>query len=104
MKIHKKSFYGRGDHYNHSGYGDLLITGLAGLRPRADHVVEINPLVPPGKWDWFCLDNVPYHGRILTIVWDKSGGKFGKGKGLRLLADGQEIARSANLARITGRP
>ena len=103
MKIRKKIFYGRGDHYNHSGFADLVVTGLAGLRPRADTVVEVNPLVPAGKWDWFCLDRVPYHGRMLTILWDHAGAKFGKGKGLRVLAGGAEIARSAELERVTGR-
>jgi len=102
MKIRKKAFYGRGDHYNHSGYADLVITGLAGLRPRADDVVEVNPLAP-SAWDWFCLDNIRYHGQILTILWDKNGSKFGKGRGLRLFSGGAEIARSASPARITGR-
>ena len=26
----------------------------------------------------FCLDRVPYHGRELTIVWDRDGKKFGR--------------------------
>jgi hypothetical protein len=95
-KLRKKTYYGRGDHYNHSGYADLVITGLAGLRPRADSMVEVNPLLPAGKWDWFNLEQVPYHGRMLSILWDK-------GKGLRVLADGKEIARSGQLARVTGR-
>jgi hypothetical protein len=103
MKIRKKTFYGRGDHYNHSGYADLVITGLAGLRPGADAAVEVNPLLPAGQWDWFCLDRVPYHGRMLTILWDKQGTKFGKGKGLRVFAGGKEIARAAELGRVTGR-
>jgi len=93
----------RGKDYNHSTYCDLVITGLVGLRPRADDTVEVNPLVPDGRWDWFCLDNVLYHGRILTILWDKTGGKYGKGKGLRVLSDGREIARSEALGRVTGR-
>lgn len=103
MKIRKKTFYGRGDHYNHSGYADLVVTGLAGLQPRSDNVVEVSPLLPRNQWDWFCLDGIPYHGRVLTIMWDKAGTKFGKGKGLRVLAGGKEIARSAELARVTGR-
>jgi hypothetical protein len=103
MKIRKKTFYGRGDHYNHSGFADLVITGLGGLRPRADSVVEINPLVPAGKWDWFCLDRIPYHGRTLTIVWDKAGTKFAKGKGLRVLDGGKEIAHSNEIGRLAGR-
>jgi hypothetical protein len=93
----------RGKDYNHSTYCDLVITGLAGLRPRADDTVEVNPLVPDGRWIWFCLDNVRYHGRTLTIVWDKDGTRYGKGKGLRVFADGLEISRSEALGRITGR-
>ncbi len=92
----------RGKDYNHSTYNDLIITGLVGLRPRADDVVEVNPLLPEGTWDWFCLDKVLYHGRILTILWDKTGEKYGKGKGLAVFADGREIARSDKLSRLTG--
>ena len=36
----------RGRFYNHSSYCDLIITGLVGLRPRADDIVEVNPLLP----------------------------------------------------------
>jgi hypothetical protein len=100
LAIKKGSFRARGDHYNHSSYNDLIITGVAGLRPRADERIEVNPLVPEGTWDWFCLDNVQYHGRAITILWDRTGQKFGKGKGLRVFADGREIARSPGLRRI----
>lgn len=103
MKIRKGTFYGRGDHYNHSGYGDLIITGLAGLRPGEGDTVEVNPLLPPGTWDWFCLDGVPYHGRSLSIVWDRTGGRFGRGAGLALFAGGRRIARRDTLGRMTGR-
>lgn len=102
-KIKKGTFYGRGDHYNHSGYADLVITGLVGLRPRGDDVLEVNPLLPENTWDWFCLDNVLYHGRTVTILWDKTGKRFGKGQGLRLLVDGKEVACSARLAPIRAR-
>jgi hypothetical protein len=91
----------RGKDYNHSSYCDLIISGLIGLQPRADNVVEVQPLIPAGKWDWFCLDAVPYHGRLLTIFYDKSGTKYGKGKGLRILADGEEIGMSETLGRLT---
>ena len=103
IKIEKGRFDRRGDHYNHSGFADLVITGLVGLRPRPDDVVEVNPLLPAGTWDWFGLDNVNYAGRVLTILWDRSGERYGRGKGLRVFADGQEIAVSAKLARVTGR-
>jgi hypothetical protein len=93
-----RSFY-----YNHSTYADLLITGLVGLRPRADDTVEVSPLLPAGTWGWFCLDRVRYHGRDLTILWDKDGKRYGRGAGLRVLADGKEIAHSERLERVTGR-
>lgn len=90
----------RGKDYNHSSYCDLMITGLVGLRPRADDVVEVYPLIPPGTWDWFCLDNVHYHGQILTILWDKTGTKFGRGKGLQLFINGAKAAQSDTLGRV----
>jgi len=102
-KISKGTFNGRGDHYNHSGYADLLITGMVGLRPRADEVVEVHPLIPPGTWDWFCADNISYHGRTLTILWDRTGEKFERGAGLRIFADGLEIAHSETLRGVEGR-
>jgi len=92
----------RGKDYNHSAYCDLIITGLVGLRPCADDAVEINPLLPANTWDWFCLDNVLYHGRFISVLWDKTGGKYNRGKGLRVYANGEEIAGSSALCRVTG--
>ena len=93
----------RGKDYNHSTFCDLVINGLVGLRPQADDTVLVNPLVPADKWDYFCLENVPYHGRLLTILWDKTGKRYGKGPGLRVLADNKEIARSEALQKLTGK-
>lgn len=101
--IAKKGPADRGRDYNHSTFCDLVINGLVGLRPRGDDVVEVNPLVPADTWDWFCLDRVPYHGRTLTILWDKTGTRYGKGRGLRVLADGREIARSETLQKLNGK-
>jgi hypothetical protein len=94
---------GRSRYYNHSTFADLLITGVVGLRPRADDVVEVWPLLPAGTWDWFCLDGINYHGRTLTILWDKDGSRYGRGAGLRVLVNGKEIAHSAQLERLTGK-
>ena len=93
----------RGKDYNHSTYCDLIITGLVGLRPNATGTVEVNPLVPDGTWDYFCLDNVDYHRHRLTILYDRTGSRYGRGKGLRLLVHGRLIAASAKLERITGK-
>jgi hypothetical protein len=90
----------RSRYYNHSTFNDLIITGLVGLRPRADNVIEVNPLVPDNKWDWFCLDNVLYHGRIITIIWDKTGSKYKKGKGLSVWMDGKKLKSVESLSKI----
>ena len=93
----------RGKDYNHSSYCDLIITGLAGLRPRADDVLEVNPLLPAGRWDWFCLDNILYHGRTITILWDKTGAKYKRGSGLQVFVDGKRTASGDSLGRVMGR-
>jgi len=91
---------GRSRYYNHSTFADLLITGVIGLRPRADDTVEVDPLLPDGTWDWFCLDGVNYHGHTLTILWDKDGQRYGRGKGLIVLADGKKIAHASKLMQL----
>lgn len=91
----------RSRYYNHSGFTDLVISDLVGVKPGEGNTLEINPLIPENTWDWFILDKVPYHGRSLTIVWDKSGEKYKTGKGFRVFADGKQIARSGKLERIT---
>lgn len=91
----------RSNHYNHSGYVDLVISGLAGLRPRPDNTLEVNPLVPAdaGTADgiaYFCLENVLYHGQLVTILYDRDGKHYGKGAGLSVYVNGeQSVAPSA---------
>ncbi len=91
----------RSRYYNHSTFNDLIISGLIGLKPRPDNVLEIAPLVPQDKWDWFCLDNVPYKGRTVTVVWDKTGEKYKRGKGFYVLLDGKIVAKSDKLGKLT---
>ncbi|MGS2760914.1 MGH1-like glycoside hydrolase domain-containing protein [Sinomicrobium sp. M5D2P9] len=90
----------RSRYYNHSTFNDLIINGLIGLRPREDNKIEVSPLIPQDTWDWFCLDNVLYHGDILTILWDKTGEKYYKGKGFRVFRNGKEIASTRQLEKI----
>lgn len=90
----------RSRYYNHSTFNDLMITGLAGLRPRADRTLEVNPLLPDNEWDWFCLDNVRYHNHIITIIWDRHGDKYHHGKGLTLLVDGKKVGNRPDLGRL----
>lgn len=35
----------RSRYYNHSTFCDLIITGIVGLRPRADQTIEVRPII-----------------------------------------------------------
>jgi hypothetical protein len=86
----------RSHHYFHSGYIDLILTGLVGIRPRSDDVLEVNPLQQ--GLDWFRIERVPYHGHEVSVTWDAKGTRYGKG--LAVMVDGVEVARRADLGRI----
>ncbi|GAB3955115.1 hypothetical protein GCM10028805_41740 [Spirosoma harenae] len=91
----------RSKFYNHSGFADLIINNLVGLKPRADKALEIHPLIPTNKWDWFCLDNVLYHGKILTILYDKTGKHYGKGQGFIVFSNGKQVFKGSTLENVT---
>jgi hypothetical protein len=90
----------RGRYYNHSGFADLIITGLLGVRPAPGNSLTIHPLVS-NQWQWFALDGVPYHGHLLTVFYDKTGNRYHRGTGLRVLCDGMEIGSEKTLAPLT---
>ena len=88
------------EHYFHSEYVNLIISGLVGLRPRADDTLEVAPLAPE-EWAYFALDNIRYHGHEVAIVWDCDGVRYHLGAGLTLLVDGRPVAHGAHLTRLT---
>ncbi len=92
------AFY-HSEHYLHSGFVDPVITGLVGLRPRADDTLVVNPLAPE-EWDYFALQGVDYHGHDLSIVWDREGTHYGQGPGLAVYLDGRELARTPELGAL----
>ena len=79
--IRKLAYRERGKDYNHSTFCDLVIAGLCGIVPQADGKVVVKPLAPE-EWDWWCVDGVRYHGRDVTVLFDRDGKHYGKGKGL----------------------
>jgi spore coat protein H len=85
--------------HNRSTYGDLIVTGVAGLRPRGDETVEVYPLAPE-DWPYFALHRIPYRGHLMTILWDATGMRYGRGAGLRVFVDDEEIATADSLTRI----
>ena len=87
------------EHYFHSQYVNLVITGLAGLRPRADDTLEVHPMLP-ASWDHFALDDVRYHGRRVSVLWDHDGTRYRRGRGFMVLLDGRVVARADQPGRL----
>ncbi len=91
--------YNHSEHYFHSGYCDLIITGLVGLVPREDDTVELRPLAS-ADWEYFAVDQLPYRGHLLSVVWDKTGERYKLGAGLHLLVDGKKVAGTPKLGPV----
>ena len=87
-------FAERSQHYNHSQFDNLIITGLCGIRPSEGNMLAVNPMAPAwsasdtNSLSYFALENVLYHGHDLTIVYDATGSRYGQGKGLSVWVDG----------------
>jgi hypothetical protein len=80
-----------------------VISGLIGIVPRADDILQVHPLVPVDEWEWFCLDGVYYHGHVLTFVWDRTGKRYGRGPGFAIWSDGKELARADTLRPLSAK-
>ena len=79
----------RSHHYNHSGYNNLIITGLCGIRPSEGNNLIINPIID-STINYFCLDDVLYHWHYISIIYDRNGRKYNLGKGLTVYIDGKK--------------
>lgn len=71
----------RGRHYNHSSFIDLVMTGICGICPAEGDELVVCPLGT--ALDFFAAEDIPYHGHLLGIFWDKT-------TGLRVTVDGCE--------------
>ena len=90
----------RGKDYNHSGFTDLILSDLLGIKPKIDNTIEINPLIPD-DWEWFAVDNLYLQGKKFSLIWDKTGKKYNRGKGLSLFRDNILVAKSSKIEKIT---
>ncbi|KAK4900274.1 hypothetical protein LTR27_002498 [Elasticomyces elasticus] len=64
------------EHYLHSTYLDNVFTDLFGIVPDFGDTLVLKPLVP-SNWSYFAIENLPYHGSLLTFVWDQDGSHYG---------------------------
>lgn len=86
----------RGRDYNHSAFCDLVLSGLAGIRFAEDRLTA-EPLFGEEDLAWFCADGIRHKDRYFTLLWDRDGTHYGKGRGLKLYVDGEEKATAPEL-------
>lgn len=82
--LRKKEHYDlkeRGRHYNHSTFIDLVMTGICGICPSEGNKLTIRPLGT--SLDSFAASDIPYHGHMLSVQWEKH-------TGLRVTVDGNK--------------
>ncbi len=80
----------------------LFIEDMAGVRPRGDDIIELDPI--DFGYDHFMVNNISYHGQDLTIVWDDPTDETTYydelTDGFTLYVDGNLVMRSDRLAQI----
>jgi hypothetical protein len=92
----------RSHHSFHSGYNDLIISGLVGIRPQADNSIVVNPMLPSNSdISYFRLQDVSYHGHTVAVQWDADGSHYGQGAGLMVEVDGKKVASAKTLQQVT---
>lgn len=90
------------EHYLHSTYLDNVFTNLFGIVPSFGNTLVLQPLVP-SNWSYFAIENLPYHGVLLAMIWDRFGNHYGNSSaGLSLYANGalfhhQRTLRAVNV-------
>ena len=95
----------RSHHYNHSTYNDLLLSGLIGIRPRSDSMLELDPLLPKTAGPeppirYFALQGLRYHGHDITVLYDADGTRYHHGAGLQIFSDGRRLSGPAPLGHV----
>ncbi|MBO5364034.1 MAG: hypothetical protein J6A56_01030 [Clostridia bacterium] len=73
----------RGKDYNHSTFCDIVLGGLLGVSVK-DGEVSVSPHIPE-EWEHFAIDNLWLCGKCYKIFYDKTGTKYGHGKGITVL-------------------
>lgn len=76
-----------------------LIEDVAGLVPRQDSTIELNPIAIPG-WNYFTINNLSYHGQDMTIVWDRDGSHYHGPAGFSLYLSGRRVMTSDKLTHV----
>jgi hypothetical protein len=91
------------EHYAHSTNNDDVITGLLGIIPRSDENFEVSPIIPQ-NWTYFAIENLAYHGHLVTVLYDASGTRYNNGSGLSIYVDGTKVYNGPKTSAIVPLP
>ena len=84
--------------YQHSTFVDLVLTGVAGLVPRASGAapsLTVAPLQPSdAALEWWAVDGALVGGRAVCVLWDYDGSRYSRGAGLSVFVDGALAAHA----------
>ncbi|GAB7358550.1 hypothetical protein MBLNU230_g2612t1 [Neophaeotheca triangularis] len=76
------------ENYFHSTYMDNIFSDLFGIIPTLNDTLIMEPLVPE-NWTHFAVENLPYHGSLLSFFWDINGSHYKTGhSGLSIYSNG----------------
>jgi hypothetical protein len=88
------------ENYLHSTYIDNIFTNLFGIIPAFENNLVMKPLVP-SDWTHFAVEDLPYHGSLLTLVWDSDGTHYdGCSAGLSIYSNGTLFHHQADLGLV----
>jgi len=85
-----KGGYERGKDYNHSLFCDLVLSGLLGIGTDDGGSLAVNPLIPD-SWDYFLVTNITHREKRYTVLFDRTGERYGEGRGLRVMRESAGI-------------
>ncbi|KAJ8124946.1 hypothetical protein O1611_g8694 [Lasiodiplodia mahajangana] len=91
------------ENYDHSTNNDDVITGLIGIIPQPDDTLKISPIVP-SNWTYFALENLAYHGHLVTVLYDKDGSRYNAGPGLSVFVDGEKVHQGKDQSAMVAIP
>ena len=78
--------YERGKDYNHSMFCDHVLSGLMGIGIDYKGELVANPMIPE-DWDYARVSRILHGNRAFTVIYDRTGDYYGKGKGIRIMQD-----------------
>lgn len=64
--------------------------------PQSDDSLVISPIVP-SDWTWFGIQDLNYHGRRVTILYDADGTRYSKGIGLTVIVDNEQVHQGLDM-------